>query len=101
MNLVAVSGKIGSGKSTFCEFLAEALKEENQEVEIKNFADKKLRIKENNRIIFGRVLTVSNELPNIVYKSKNVKYSSFKTENNIRSFYLYIQRFRFSCSKNN
>ena len=33
-------------------------------------ADKKLRIKENNRIIFGRVLTVSNELPNIVYKSK-------------------------------
>ena len=44
MNLVAVSGKIGSGKSTFCEFLSEALREEKQEVEIKNFADKLKRI---------------------------------------------------------
>lgn len=44
MNLIAVSGRIGSGKTTFSELLKKELEKAGKEVELINFADKLKRI---------------------------------------------------------
>lgn len=38
--IIGISGKIGSGKTTFSEMLTEVLRQMDKEVEFKNFADK-------------------------------------------------------------